>query len=134
MYSAYPFPNRGSRKLDAFGEDALAFFDKDPDGVFVKSEELGGKSVVRVAVADRMASDACVTCHNTHPDSPKKDWKLKDVRGALEVVVPIDGQLEATTSMMGTIALVLARRGTGRRRAAHVADAPQRRQPRSCTR
>jgi ABC-type transporter Mla subunit MlaD len=106
LYSSYPFPNRAGRTLDAFASDALAAFAKNPDVVFVRSESLGGKSVVRVAVADRMANDACVTCHNTHPDSPKKDWKLKDVRGALEVVVPIDGQLEATSSMMGTIALV----------------------------
>ena len=106
LYSAYPFPNRGKRKLDAFGEAALASFAKDPDSVFVKSEKLAGKSVVRVAVADRMAAEACVNCHNTHPDSPKKDWKLNDVRGALEVVVPIEAQLEATTGMMGTIALV----------------------------
>jgi hypothetical protein len=106
LYSAYPFPNRAGRQLDGFASDALAAFDKNPDAAFVRSESLGGKSVVRVAVADRMATDACVTCHNTHPDSPKKDWKLNDVRGGLEVVVPIDGQLEATTGMMGTIALV----------------------------
>ena len=106
LYSAYPFPNRAARKLDTFGADAIAAFAKDPNAVFVRSEELGGKSVVRVAVADRMATEACVNCHNSHPDSPKKDWKLNDVRGALEVVVPIDGQLKATTSMMGTIAIV----------------------------
>jgi hypothetical protein len=106
LYSAFPFPNRAGRKLDAFAEEALAAFAQDPDAVFVKSEDVAGKPAVRVAVADRMATDACVTCHNTHPDSPKKDWKLNDVRGALEVVVPIDAQVKATTGMMGTIALV----------------------------
>jgi hypothetical protein len=106
LYSAYPFPNRAGRRIDAFASDALTVFEKNPEAVFVRSESLEGKSVVRVAVADRMANDACVTCHNTHPDSPKKDWKLNDVRGALEVVVPIDGQLAATTGMMGTIAMV----------------------------
>src|SRR5262245_15264958 len=106
LYSAYPFPNRAGRKLDGFAGDALAAFAKNADTAFVRSESVGGKSVVRVAVADRMATEACVTCHNSHPDSPKKDWKLNDVRGALEVVVPIEGQLEATSSMMGTIALV----------------------------
>ena len=106
LYSAYPFPNRAAASWTRSAKTRSPPSSKDPDGVFVRSEELGGKSVVRVAVADRMAADACVNCHNTHPDSPKKDWKLKDVRGALEVVVPIDGQLKATTSMMGTIALV----------------------------
>jgi PAS domain S-box-containing protein len=30
---------------------------------------------------------ACVTCHNQHPDSPKRDWKVGDVRGIQEVTV-----------------------------------------------
>jgi hypothetical protein len=103
LYSKYPFPNRASRKLDRFAEDALAQFEKDPEAVFVRTEDVGGVRAVRVAMADRMAVDACVSCHNTHPDSPKKDWKLADVRGALEVVVPIDRQLAATSSMLTRI-------------------------------
>jgi len=30
---------------------------------------------------------ACVACHNSHPDSPKTDWKVGDVRGIQEVTV-----------------------------------------------
>ena len=30
---------------------------------------------------------ACVACHNAHPDSPKKDWKVGDVRGIQEISV-----------------------------------------------
>ncbi|MCH2210282.1 MAG: DUF3365 domain-containing protein [Fuerstiella sp.] len=26
--------------------------------------------------------DACINCHNGHPDSPKHDWKLGDIMGA----------------------------------------------------
>jgi methyl-accepting chemotaxis protein len=106
LYSAYPFPNRAGRKLDAFARDAMADFARDPEAVFVRSEEVNGRASVRVAIADRMTTEACVTCHNTHPDSPKKDWKLNDVRGALEVVVPVDRQMTATANMMWTIALV----------------------------
>ncbi len=106
LYSRYPFPNRASRKLDRFAEDALAAFDGNPDAVFVRTEQVGGVNAVRVAMADRMAVDACVTCHNSHPDSPKKDWKLKDVRGTLEVIVPIDRQLAATSGMLVNIGMV----------------------------
>jgi adenylate cyclase len=31
---------------------------------------------------DVAVTAACVTCHNEHPQSPKTDWKLKDVLGA----------------------------------------------------
>ena len=85
--------------------------------MFVKSEDVNGRASVRVAIADRMTTEACVTCHNTHPDSPKKDWKLNDVRGALEVVVPVDRQVAATASMMWTIALVSLGGPRARRRA-----------------
>jgi signal transduction histidine kinase len=29
----------------------------------------------------------CVRCHNTHPESPKRDWKVGDVRGIQEVAI-----------------------------------------------
>lgn len=32
--------------------------------------------------ADLASVQACVACHNAHPDSPKKDWRLNDVMGA----------------------------------------------------
>jgi class 3 adenylate cyclase len=38
---------------------------------------------------------ACVACHNAHPESPKRDWKVGDVRGIQEVSItqPIAGNL-----------------------------------------
>ena len=38
----------------------------------------------------------CVSCHNTHPDSPKTDWKLGDVRGVLEIIRPLDSIIAQT--------------------------------------
>jgi adenylate cyclase len=32
--------------------------------------------------ADHASVQGCVTCHNEHPDSPKKDWVLNDMMGA----------------------------------------------------
>ena len=31
---------------------------------------------------DRAAAPACVSCHNEHPDTPKKDWVLGEAMGA----------------------------------------------------
>ena len=92
LYSPFPFPNRAGRKLDAFDNAAWDYLSKNPDGVFQRREMLGGKDVLRLAVADRMVDQACVSCHNTLPGSPKTDWKLGDVRGVLEV----DNDLGAT--------------------------------------
>jgi methyl-accepting chemotaxis protein len=53
-----------------------------------------------------MSSETCVSCHNSHPQSPKKDWKRDEMRGALEVILPIEQQTKAATRMMATIAIV----------------------------
>ena len=39
--------------------------------------------------ADRAVSQACVTCHNEHPRSPRKNYKLNDVMGGIIVSFPV---------------------------------------------
>lgn len=85
LYSPFPFPQRRERTVDQFARDAWNYLQNTPDGVFSRTETLHGRSTVRVALADRMSAQACVSCHNSHPQSPKTDWKLGDVRGILEV-------------------------------------------------
>ncbi|MCC6466024.1 MAG: DUF3365 domain-containing protein, partial [Planctomycetes bacterium] len=106
LYSAFPFPGRTSRRLDAYQNDAIAYFsaNPDPNAVFTRVEEVEGRTVLRASVADFMSAQACVDCHNTHPDSPKKDWKLGDVRGVLEVSVPMTTQIAAQNSVWSTAA------------------------------
>jgi methyl-accepting chemotaxis protein len=103
LVSPYPFPNRKDRKLDAFQSAAWEALTKNPDAGFVRQETRDGKQVVRVAVADRLTADTCVKCHNSHPASPKTDWKLGDVRGVLEVANVIDDQLAAGATLSRTI-------------------------------
>jgi hypothetical protein len=108
LYSRHPFPNRRGRELDGFAAAALDALQADPDAVYVRSESVEGRAAIRVAVADKMAVAACVSCHNAHPQSPKKDWRLNDVRGALEVIVPIDRQMAATRSMLANVVALAA--------------------------
>ena len=100
LYSNFPFPNRASRTLDSFGRDALANFDKGNTEPFSRAESLNGQEVVRVAIPDYMVADACVNCHNTRADTPKNDWKMGDVRGVLEVVIPIGDQIAASNNVI----------------------------------
>jgi len=124
LYSPYPFPNRAGRKLDAFGSDAWTYLSANPDRVFSRRETIDGKEIVRVGVADKLADQSCVNCHNTFPGSPKTDWKLGDVRGIVEIDTDIDGALtrgERLTDqilaagalvavLLALLAVVLARR------------------------
>jgi signal transduction histidine kinase len=93
LYSKYPFPNRENRRLDAFEQAAWDFLITNPQEPYSRTEVRDGKQVVRVAVADTMVVQACVNCHNTTATSPKKDWKLGDMRGVLEITSVIDAQL-----------------------------------------
>ncbi len=97
-FSNYPFPNRKDRVLSEIQKESISFLEKNPDEVFVKEDVLDGQKILRVAVADSFLSQTCVTCHNTRADSPKKDWKLGDVRGALEIVVPIQNEFILTAT------------------------------------
>lgn len=85
LISPYPWPHRSERQMDDFQGKAWDAFQTDPDAVFARAEVIDGKRVMRVAVADRMTAPACVTCHNSHPDSARTDWKLGDVRAVMEV-------------------------------------------------
>ncbi|RED52343.1 methyl-accepting chemotaxis protein [Aestuariispira insulae] len=99
LYSQFPFPNRKDRKLDGFQKEAWDYLVKNPKETFSRLETIAGVPTVRVAMADTMVADACVNCHNGHPETPKDDWKLGDVRGVLEVTTAISGPLARGSSL-----------------------------------
>lgn len=50
----------------------------------------GKKQYFQAVYPDRAVSTACVTCHNNHPLSPKRDFKLNDVMGGIAITIPIE--------------------------------------------
>lgn len=90
-YSKYPFKSRAltGGPQDKFQRDALAVLSTSTP-VFERIEKLGGTPVLRHAEAIYMET-SCVNCHNYHPNSPKKDWQVGDMRGAIDVTVPLEG-------------------------------------------
>jgi len=89
-YSQYPFKNRENigGPQDSFQHDALSQLTTSSP-TFERIEELNGIQVSRYAEAIFMTK-SCVTCHNNHPDSPKKDWRVGDVRGAIDIAIPLN--------------------------------------------
>lgn len=63
-------------------EDALKKLMADPNATFVTFED--GNQFKGLA-ADFAIVDSCVSCHNAHPSSPKKDFKKGDLMGAIVV-------------------------------------------------
>ena len=84
--SDLPFRKRAPHQLDAFETDSLAALRENPNQTLSASRP--GPFVANVRfVAPVLMGAACVDCHNSHPDSPKKDWKVGDVRGIQEIIV-----------------------------------------------
>lgn len=78
--SDFPFMNRPIRQLSDFDAHALKTFrGGDQQEIIQLSGDLLSRQI-EMAIPVTMQEN-CVTCHNTHPESRKTDWKVGDVRG-----------------------------------------------------
>lgn len=90
LVSPFPWPQRQrGQNFDAFQEAAWKALTTEKTPSFSAIEGSGPDAVLRVAVADRM-TQSCVDCHNSHPDSPIRTWKVGDVRGLIEIKQPLE--------------------------------------------
>lgn len=108
LISPYPWPNRAGRTMDSFQTTAWDAFQRDPSAIVSREETRDGKRLLRIAVPDRMTEAACVSCHNSSPESPKRDWKLDDVRAVMEVTKVIEPYLAAAEQRSRMIVLAIA--------------------------
>ena len=105
LYSDYPFPWRNDRILDDFDREALAALNAKPDKPFTRVEVAAGGKRLRYATAVVLAA-GCVECHNSHPDSPRKDWKVGDVRGVQQVIIPLADMSAISVKETALLALI----------------------------
>jgi serine/threonine protein kinase len=107
LYSDFPFPSReGGGPRDDFEREALRQLRERPEEPYFRFEEFLGRPALRYATARRM-KESCVNCHNTHPESPCREWKVGDVRGVLEIIRPLDKDVERTgEGLRGSFVLV----------------------------
>jgi signal transduction histidine kinase/CheY-like chemotaxis protein len=97
LYSPYPFPFRWDGGIkDEFEDRAWKSLTRDPTTPVDSFEPVAGRQAYRYATADVM-EQICVDCHNARKDSPRRDWKVGDVRGVLEVDMPL-ADIEAANS------------------------------------
>jgi serine/threonine protein kinase len=110
LYSDHPFQSRkdGGPK-DDFERDALTRLREQPKEPYYRFEDFQGRPSLRYATAQLM-KQTCIECHNNHNDSTKKDWKVGEVVGVLEIIRPLDRDaarardgLRFTLMLMGAI-------------------------------
>jgi hypothetical protein len=61
----------------------------DPSTVHTSTIKRAKGPHFKAIYADKAVSQACVTCHNEHPLSPRKNYKLNDVMGGIIIQFPL---------------------------------------------
>ena len=80
LVSDYPFPARQGRLLSDFDREAISHFQMTRMTSLLRMNEKDNRTIFEYAVPVRLG-ESCVACHNSHLESPKRDWKIGDIRG-----------------------------------------------------
>jgi len=80
--------NKASTAIETQGLDFVADA-KNKGKAFYGEEKLGEKTYFTAVYADTAVVEACITCHNGHKDSPRRDFQLGDVMGGVVIRVPL---------------------------------------------
>lgn len=84
-----PIYQRNAPATD-FERKALESLNRSPENPVTGVVTSGRKRYFQAIYPDRAISPACVSCHNNHPRSPKRDFKLNDVMGGIAIMIPIE--------------------------------------------
>jgi adenylate cyclase len=105
--SDYPFKNRTPHALDPFETSALSALRQNSNQQLAQVSATLFSDQVRL-IAPVLMGQACVNCHNSHPESPKTDWKVGDVRGIQEISIaqPIGNNIFAFKYLLAYFVLI----------------------------
>jgi len=87
LYLGSDFPINASNKLEGKQASLFEKIKENQKPQFFYDE---AQKVHTAMFADMAMAAPCVNCHNDHPNTPKKDWKLGDVMGATTWQYPSD--------------------------------------------
>lgn len=89
LVSLWPIYERNgpATEFERKGLKAVSTQPNQPHTGIVKS---GHQQYFQAIYADKAVASACVTCHNEHPLSPKRDFKLNDVMGGIVITIPLE--------------------------------------------
>ena len=81
--------NNKNRPATDFERAGMTEILVNPDQPYTAVTTESGTPVFQALYADRAVSQSCVGCHNAHPNSPKKDFKPRDVMGGVLLTIPL---------------------------------------------
>ena len=88
LLSVWPINKQNAPRTD-IEKAGLEFVAANKGQNFYGEETLGGKKYFTAVYADTAVAQACVSCHNEHKDTPRKDFKMGDVMGGVVIRIPM---------------------------------------------
>jgi hypothetical protein len=89
LISLWPINDKNG-PANAFEREGLESIVIHPIRPYIGQTSVGRKKFFQAIYPDIAVTPACVTCHNNHPRSSKKDFKLDDVMGGIVVTLPLN--------------------------------------------
>jgi hypothetical protein len=88
LISLWPINKRNvaSNPLQSIGLGTIL---TQPNRPYTGVTKVGNIRYYEAVYADLAVTQACIGCHNAHPDSPKRDFKLNDVMGAIVISIQL---------------------------------------------
>ena len=88
LISLWPINKKSGPKTE-FEHTGLQETLQHPDRRYSEVVMIGSDPYLQALYADKAVSQACIGCHNAHPDSPKRNFKQNDVMGGMIVTIPL---------------------------------------------
>ena len=88
LLSLWPINKQNGPRTEVEKAGLKAVNDDKSKPVYAE-ETLGGKKYFTAVYADVAVSPGCVSCHNGHLESPRKDFKLGDTLGGVVIRIPM---------------------------------------------
>ena len=88
LIGLWPINKQNGPKTDSEHKGLMETL-QNPDRPYTEVIMNGPDAYLQAIYADRAISQACIGCHNAHPDSPRHTFKQNDVMGAIMITVPL---------------------------------------------
>jgi hypothetical protein len=88
LISLWPINKRNAPKTE-FDQAGLWEVAQHPDQPYTGMVMNGRDVYYQALYADKAISQACIGCHNAHPDSPRRNFQLNDVMGGILISLPV---------------------------------------------
>lgn len=90
LQSLWPINKQNAPKTEA-EKAGLKYVAENKGKNYYTTEKLGDTNYFTAVYADVGVAPVCVSCHNDHKDTPRRDFKIGEVMGGVVIRIPIEG-------------------------------------------